>query len=170
MKKRILAALRRHEIYLVAAVIGIVFVAAMGIVAWLLRSSIVTPPYEELKAGDLKRVFATAYLRFREEDGTPYLKVEVHNGTLWWIKRLEFSFEGVPYTLRDSDAFRPLHFGALRCNLKKSPTAHGSAEYRSENSQSIGVQASTGAMERGHRDDCRWKPARTNQELKSPQT
>lgn len=129
MKKRILAALRRHEIYLVAAVIGIVFVAAMGIVAWLLRSSIVTPPYEELKDRDLKRVFATAYLRFREEDGTPYLKVEVHNGTLWWIKKLEFSFEGIQYTLRDSDAFRPLHFGALRCNLKKPPTTHESAEY-----------------------------------------
>lgn len=129
MKKRILAALRRHEIYLVAAVIAVVFVAAMGIVAWLLRSSIVTPPYEALKERDLKRVFATAYLRFREDDGTPYLKVELHNGTLWWIKKIEFDFEGERYTLRDADAFRPLHFGALRCALKKKPSAQGSAEY-----------------------------------------
>lgn len=129
MRKRILAVLRRNEIYLVAAIISVVFVAAMAIVAWLLRSSIVTPPYEELRAHDLKRVFATAYLRFREDDGTPYLKVEVHNGTLWWIKRVQFDFEGIRYTLRDSDAFRPLHFGALRCALKKEPSAHGSAEY-----------------------------------------
>lgn len=129
MKKRILAVLRRNEIYLVAAVIGVVFVAAMAMVAVLLRSSIVTPPYEELQDRDLKRVFATAYLRFREDDGTPYLKVEVHNGTLWWIKRVEFDFEGIRYTLGDSDAFRPLHFGALRCTLKKPPSARGSAEY-----------------------------------------
>ena len=129
MRKRFLAAFRRHEIYLVAGVIGIVFAVAMGLVAWLLRSSIVTPPYESLSDADLKRVFATAYLRFREDNGQPYLKVELHNGTLWWIKRAEFEFEGVRYVLRDSDAFRPLHFGALRCDLKKVPNGPDQIEY-----------------------------------------
>ena len=129
MTKRFFKALRRHEIYVVAAVIGVVFVAAMGIVAWLLRSSIVTPPYESLSNTDLKKVFATGYLRFREDDGTPYLKVEVHNGTLWWIKKVEFDFDGISYTLRDSEAFRPLHFGALRCILKNAPAARESIEY-----------------------------------------
>jgi len=114
-------ALKRNEIYVVAAVIGVTFVAAMGIVAWMLRSSIVTPPYEELSHQDLKKVFATAYLRHREDDGTPYLKVELHNGTLWWIKRVEFDFDGLSYSLGDADAFRPLHFGALRCILTKDP-------------------------------------------------
>lgn len=129
MKRRFLAAYKRHEIYLVAGVIGIVFIAAMGLVAWLLRSSIVTAPYESLSEADLKRVFATAYLRFREDDGKPYLKIELHNGTLWWIKRVEFEFEGVRYALKDSDAFRPLHFGALRCNLKKVPPGPDQIEY-----------------------------------------
>jgi len=129
MRRRFLAAYRRHEIYLVAAVIGIVFVAAMGLVAWLLRSSIVTPPYETLSDADLRRVFATGYLRFREDDGKPYLKIELHNGTLWWIKRVEFEFDGVRYVLRESDAFRPLHFGALRCDLKKAPVGPDQIEY-----------------------------------------
>jgi hypothetical protein len=129
MRRRFLAAYRRHEIYLVAAVIGIVFVAAMGLVAWLLRDSIATSPYESLSKADLKRVFVTAYLRFREDDGSPYLKVELHNGTLWWIKRVEFEFDGVRYVLRDADAFRPLHFGALRCNLKKVPVGPEQIEY-----------------------------------------
>jgi len=61
-----------------AAIIGIVFVAAMAIVALLLRGSISGSPYQALAAADLKKVFATGYLRFREDDGEPYLKVEVH--------------------------------------------------------------------------------------------
>ncbi len=129
MTTRFFKALRRHEIYVVAAVIGVVFVAATGVVAWMLRSSIVTPPYESLSGPDLQKVFATGYLRYREDDGTPYLKVEIHNGTLWWIKKVEFDFHGTRYALRDSDAFRPLHFGALRCMLKSAPPAKGSIEY-----------------------------------------
>ncbi|MCX5861216.1 MAG: hypothetical protein WCG29_05100 [Desulfomonile sp.] len=129
MKQEFLAAFRRHEIYVVATVIALVFVAAMGIVAWLLQSSVLTPPYESLSDLDLKQVFATAYLRFREDDGTPYLKVELHNGTLWWIKKLEFDFEGISYALRESDTFRPLHFGAARCNLKKPPLSRNRVEY-----------------------------------------
>lgn len=121
MKLRIFKALKRNELYLMATVIGVVFIAAMALVAWMLRTSITAPPYETLTDGDLKRVFATAYLRFREDDKTPYLKVELHNGTLWWIKSVEFEFENVKYNLTDSDAFRPLHFGALRCPLKKTP-------------------------------------------------
>ena len=121
MKRRCIATLKRYEIYVVSAVIGLVFVAAMGVVAWMLQNSIVTPPYEALGDKDMKRVFATAYLRFREDDKSPYLKVELHNGTLWWIKKIEFDFDGIPYVLRESDAFRPLHFGAVRCPLKKSP-------------------------------------------------
>jgi hypothetical protein len=78
---------------------------------------------------ELRKVFATAYLRFREDDGTPYLKVEVHNGTLWWIKKVDFDFEGVRYSLRESDMFRPLHFGAVRCLLKKVPSARERIEY-----------------------------------------
>jgi hypothetical protein len=129
MKQKLLAAFRRHEIYLVATAISVVFVAAMGIVAWLLQSSMVTPPYETLNDSDLKRVFVTAYLRFREDDGTPYLKVELHNGTLWWIKKAEFDFEGTRYVLRDSEAFRPLHLGAVRCSLKQTPASRDNLEY-----------------------------------------
>lgn len=129
MKHRFIAAFKRHEPYVVATVIALVFVAAMGIVAFLLQGSIVTPPYESLSDHDLKQVFVTAYLRFREDDGTPYLKVELHNGTLWWIKKLEFDFEGVRYILRESDSFRPLHFGAARCSLKKPPLTRSRVEY-----------------------------------------
>jgi hypothetical protein len=129
MRKRLLAAFRRNEIYLVAAVIGIVFMAAMAIVAWVLQSSGATPPYETLGKTDLKGVFATGYLRFREDDGTPYLKVELHNGTLWWIKKVEFDFDGTRYVVRDADAFRPLHFGAVRCNLKKAPAGPEHTDY-----------------------------------------
>ncbi len=129
MRKRLLATFRRNEIYVVAAVIGIVLIAAMGIVAWTLTSSAVTPPYEILGDTDLKSVFATGYLRFREDDGTPYLKVELHNGTLWWIKKIEFDFDGTRYSIRDSDAFRPLHFGAVRCNLKKKPAEPEQTDY-----------------------------------------
>ncbi len=129
MKKAISSAFRRYEIYVVTTVIALVFVSAMAIVAWLLRSSIVTPPYESLSEADLRKVFATAYLRFREDDGTPYLKVELHNGTLWWIKRIEFDFEGARYVLRESDAFRPLHLGAVRCVLKRPPNDRNKIEY-----------------------------------------
>jgi hypothetical protein len=121
--------LKRHEIYVVAAVIGVVFVTAMGTVAWMLRSSIVGTPYESLSGRDLKSVFATGYLRYREDDGTPYLKVEIHNGTLWWIKKVEFDFDGTRYALSDADAFRPLHFGARRCLLKRKPAPGVSREY-----------------------------------------
>jgi hypothetical protein len=129
MKNGLLESFRRHEIYVVATVIGVVFVAAMGLVAWMLRSSMSTPPYEALTEEDLKRVFATAYLRYREDDGSPYLKVEMHNGTLWWIKKVEYEFEGHRYSLTDADAFQPLHFGALRTTLKKAPPVTDSREY-----------------------------------------
>jgi len=129
MKKRFLATFRRHELYVVATVIGVVFVAAMAVVAWLLRTSIVTPPYETLGEAELRKVFATGYLRFREDNGKPYLKVELHNGTLWWIKKIEFDFNGARYTLREPDAFRPLHFGAIRCGLKATPRLPQHIEY-----------------------------------------
>lgn len=129
MKERLLEILKRNEIYVVAAVIGVVFIVATGIVAWMLKSSISTPPYEALSDADLKRVFATGYLRFREDDGKPYLKIELHNGTLWWLKNVEFEFDGIRYSLRESDAFRPLHFGAVRCPLKKAPQNTERIEY-----------------------------------------
>lgn len=129
MKKRLVTAYKRNEIYLVSGVIALVFITAMVLVGWMLQTSIVTPPYEALSQAELKQVFATAYLRHREDDGTPYLKVEIHNGTMWWIKRVEFDFDGTPYTLRDSDAFRPLHFAALRCNLQKTPASADKIEY-----------------------------------------
>lgn len=129
MRRRLLATLRRNEIYVGAAIIGIVFMAAMAMVAMLLRSSMSESPYQALASKDLTKVFATGYLRFREDDGTPYLKMEVHNGTLWWIKKVEFDFDGIRYTLRDSDAFRPLHFGALRCPLDKAPRSRDHVEY-----------------------------------------
>lgn len=129
MSKKLLDIFNRNEIYLVSIIIAVVFVAAMAIVAWMLRNSIRTPPYEALAQHELKRVYATAYLRFREDDGTPYLKVEIHNGTLWWIKKVEFDFNGHHYSLSDSKAFRPLHFGALRCILDKSPPDPSIKEY-----------------------------------------
>jgi len=129
MRSRLIAGYRRHEVLFVAALIGVVFVAAMAVVAWLLRTSIVPAPYEALSKAELKNVFATGYLRFREDDGTPYLKVELHNGTLWWIKKIEFDFDGNHYKLRDPDAFRPLSFGALRCILKRPPPHRGKIEY-----------------------------------------
>jgi hypothetical protein len=129
MRERILRIFRRYEIYVVATIIAVVFIAAMGIVAVMLRNSIATPPYESLGEADLKQVFATGYLRFREDDGSPYLKVEVHNGTLWWIKKLEFEFEGMKYVLRESDAFRPLHFGGVRCLIKNPPKERDRLEY-----------------------------------------
>jgi hypothetical protein len=129
MKRRILEAFRRREIEVVATVIGVVFLGAMVSVALTLRSSMATSPYESLTNSDLDRVFATGYLRFREDDGTPYLKVELHNGTLWWIKKVEFQFDGITYTMRDGDAFRPLHMAALRCPLQKAPDEHGRIEF-----------------------------------------
>lgn len=128
-RTRILRTIKRYEIEVVAVIIGAVFVAAMGIVAWALRSSLVPPPYEALSPPDLSRVHASANLRFREDDGTPYLKVEVYNGTLWWIKKLEFEFDGEIHVLSDADAFRPLHQGALRCLLKRHPRVEGQIEF-----------------------------------------
>jgi len=129
MKASLARAFKRHEIYVVATMIGVVFVAAMGIVAWVVRGSVTAPPYEALSEQDLACVYATAYLRHREDDGSPYLKVEVHNGTLWWIKKVEFEFDGRLYILNDAEAFRPLYFGAARCPLKKDPPFTETREY-----------------------------------------
>ncbi|MBI5251366.1 MAG: hypothetical protein HY912_17900 [Desulfomonile tiedjei] len=129
MKRRCIAALKRYEIYVVSTVIGVVFAAAMVVVAWMLQSSIVTPPYETLSDKDMKRVFTSGYLRFREDDKSPYLKVELHNGTMWWIKKIEFEFDGIAYVLRESDAFRPMHFGAVRCPLRKAPKPSDHIEF-----------------------------------------
>jgi hypothetical protein len=120
---------RRHELYVVSAVIGVVFVGAVALVAWVLRTSVTAQPYESLGNTELEKVFATAYLRHREDDGTPYLKVEIHNGTLWWIKKVEFDFEGRRYTLSDAHAFRPLHFAAMRCLLQKTPSSEAAREF-----------------------------------------
>ena len=87
------------------------------------------PPYEAMTLKEIKNVFASGYLRFREDDGTPYLKVELHNGTLWWIKKVDFEFDGTTYTLNDRSAFRPMHFGALRCVLKKAPAGERQIAY-----------------------------------------
>jgi len=129
MKKKFISAFKRNELYLVASVIGLVFLTAMFVVGFMLKKSISTPPYELMTESELKTVFATGYLRFREDDGTPYLKVELHNGSLWWIKNIEFTFDGIKYSLKDSDAFRPLRFGAVRCNLKQAPTRSDLIEY-----------------------------------------
>ncbi len=129
MRRRLAASFRRNEIYLVAAIIAVVFLSAMGVVAWLLQNSMVATPYEALDTSDLNRVFATAYLRFREDDNSPYLKIELHNGTLWWIKKVEFKFDGIAYILKDPEAFRPLHLGAVRCVLKKPPADAKQIEY-----------------------------------------
>jgi hypothetical protein len=129
MRTSALETLRRHELYVAAAVIGAVFMGAVGVVAWVLRTSVTAQPYESLGEAELKKVFATGYVRHREDDGTPYLKVELHNGTLWWIKRVDFDFQGRRYTLRDSQAFRPLHFAAMRCILEESPSADSAREF-----------------------------------------
>jgi hypothetical protein len=129
MRKRFIATIKRHEIYVVAAVIGVVFLSAMGIVAWVLQTSMETTPYESLSGSELTRIFATGYVRFREDDRTPYLKVELHNGTLWWIKKIEFDFDGARYILKDPDAFRPLRLGAVRCSLKKPPSLSEQIEF-----------------------------------------
>ncbi|MGC8602155.1 MAG: hypothetical protein ACP5VS_00540 [Desulfomonilaceae bacterium] len=129
MNRSFIRVLKRNETYIVAFIIATVFLGAMIVVAFLLRDSLVARPYETLKSSDLKRVFVTAYLRFREEDGSPYLKVELHNGTLWWIKSLELEFAGKIYKLTDSTAFKPLHFGAVRLDLKDPPQRKSSTEY-----------------------------------------
>ncbi len=129
MRKKLVDMFKRNEIYVVSVIIAVVFVAAMAVVAWMLRTSILSPPYEALTTQDLQRVYATGYLRFREDDGTPYLKVELHNDTLWWIKKVEFNFEGTHYALSDPHAFRPLRFGALRCLLKQAPPDKSIREY-----------------------------------------
>jgi hypothetical protein len=129
MTNRLSGAFKRYEIYVVAAIVGIVFLAAMFVVTVLLRTSLVTPPYESVDKSDLRRIFATGYVRHREDDGTPYLKVEVHNGSLWWIKKLEFELAGSKYSIRDSYSFRPLHSGALRCELKSVPEKSGRIEF-----------------------------------------
>lgn len=120
---------RRHELYVVSVVIGVVFLGAVALVAWVLRTSVMAQPYQSLDQAELEKVFATGYVRYREDDGTPYLKVEVHNGTLWWIKKLDFHFEGRRHTLSDAHAFRPLHFGAMRCLLEKTPSTEAAREF-----------------------------------------
>lgn len=132
------AALRRNEIYVVAVVIGVVFAAAMAMLGWLLKSSVNPASYEALSRDDLKSVFATAYLRHREDDGKAYLKVELHNGTLWWIRKVTFQFDGEPYTVSDAQAFRPLHSGAVRCPLRKDPTPSETREYTLSISEALG--------------------------------
>ncbi len=129
MRRRLAASLKRNEIYVVAAIIAVVFLSAMGVVAWLLQNSMVATPYEALDVSDLNSVFATAYVRFREDDSTPYLKIELHNGSLWWIKKVAFNFDGIAYLLKDAEAFRPLHLGAVRCALKKPPSDTKQIEY-----------------------------------------
>lgn len=129
MRAALLSAFKRYEMYVVTTIIGVVFVAAMAIVAWMLRGSLMAHPYEALSDADLKGVHATAYLRYREDDGEAYLKVELHNGTMWWIKKVEFEFDGLPYMVKDSDAFRPLYLGAVRCTLKKAPSSAASREF-----------------------------------------
>ena len=129
MRAALLSAFKRYEMYVVTTIIAVVFVAAMAIVAWMLRGSFMAPPYEALSGEDLKGVHATAYLRHREDDGEAYLKVELHNGTMWWIKKVEFEFDGLPYLLKDADAFRPLYLGAVRCALKKAPSSPPSREF-----------------------------------------
>ena len=138
MKRDLAAVLRRNEIYVVATIICVVFVAAMAMVGWLLKSSINPASYEALSKDDLKSVFATAYLRHREDDGKPYLKVECHNGTLWWIRKITFQFGGEPYTVSDPHAFRPLHFGAVRCPLRKDPPPSDTREYTLSIAQALG--------------------------------
>ncbi len=129
MRRRLTVFIKKNEIYVVAAIISVVFRSAMGFVAWLLRDSMAASPYQTLDSADLKSVFATAYLRYREDDKTPYLKVELHNGTLWWIKKVEFDFDNKIYLLKDPEAFRPLHLGAVRCELKKAPSTVEQIEY-----------------------------------------
>jgi hypothetical protein len=129
MNRSLLKALKRNEIYIVALVIAGVFISAMLVVGFLLRDSLVAQPYEALGKEDLHRVFATGYLRFREDNGSPYLKVELHNGTLWWIKSLDLEFAGKTYTLGEASAFKPLHFGAVRLDLSDAPQRKNSTEY-----------------------------------------
>lgn len=129
MRKKLFQCFKRNEIYVVSSVIAVVFVVAMGLVAWMLRSSLVEFKYAALSKQDLRKVYATGYLRFREDDGSPYLKIELHNGTLWWIKRIEFEFDGAHYKLGDAQAFRPMQFGAVRCMLNRTPTATPGEEY-----------------------------------------
>jgi len=151
MRRQFAAWFKRNEMYVVATVIAVVFLAAMGIVTLLLRSSMATPPYETLGDEDIKKVFATGYLRFREDDGTPYLKIEFHNGTLWWIRKVEFDFAGTRYTLRDTDAFRPLHFGALRFSLKSVPEHAAQIEYDLKIIKAYGYPPAHIQWERQHR-------------------
>lgn len=129
MKRSLFTALKRNEIYIVAITIAGVFISALLVVGFLLRDSLVAQPYEALGKEDLSRVFATGYLRFKEDNGSPYLKVELHNGTLWWIKSVDLEFAGKTYSLTDTSAFKPLHFGAVRLDLSESPQRKSSTEY-----------------------------------------
>ncbi len=129
MKPELRHFFKENEIYLVSVVIGIAFVAAMTMVASMLRASVTDRPYEELSAADLDNVFTTGYLRFREDNGSPYLKVELHNGTQWWIKQIRFKFDGTEYSISDPDAFQPLGFGARRCILVKPPKHRTKIDY-----------------------------------------
>ncbi len=129
MKRTLFKVLKRNEIYIVAITIAGVFISAMLVVGFLLRDSLVAQPYEVLGKEDLNRVFATGYLRFKEDNGNPYLKVELHNGTLWWIKSVDLEFAGKTYSLGDANAFKPLHFGAVRLELSDAPQRKNSTEY-----------------------------------------
>lgn len=125
-----IALLKENELYIVSVIIGLVFVSAMAMVAWMFRTSIAPPPYQEMAEDDLQKVFATGYLRFREDDGSPYLKIEFHNSGQWWIRKIQFKFNNKKYTLVDPDVFRPLSFGAMRCNLEHAPKGDkAGAEY-----------------------------------------
>ncbi len=149
MKRSFVSALKRNETYIVTIIIAAVVLSAMVVVAFLLRDSLVAQPYENLRSSDLKSVFVTGYLRFREEDGSPYLKVELHNGTLWWIKSIEFGFAGEMYTLSDSSAFKPLHFGAVRLDLKDAPQRKNSTEYDLKITRASGYPPAELQWERG---------------------
>jgi hypothetical protein len=130
MKRKVSTIIKEHELYVVSIIIGLIFIGAMAMVAWMFRTSIAPPPYQELADEDLQKVFATGYLRFREDNGVPYLKIEVHNGGQWWIRKIQFDFNGRKRTLVDPEIFKPLSFGAMRLILEEAPPdANAGQEY-----------------------------------------
>jgi hypothetical protein len=121
MDRKLWDFIKDNELYFVSIIMGIIFISAMAMVAWMFRTSIAPPPYQEMSGEALENVFATGYLRFREDNGEPYLKVEVHNGGQWWIRKINFKFNGKSRALVDPEIFRPLSFGAMRLILDKAP-------------------------------------------------